>query len=107
LLAEQIADVSERLEQGVKGSGTDASQVGLEFRKGHFDRVEIGAVSGQKRISWRPALTGRILRGVGLIWPLPMALAPSRAGSGSAFLDFVQSHPAVYFLSLKIRRSKL
>lgn len=28
---EQIADFSERVEQGVKGSGTDASQVGLEL----------------------------------------------------------------------------
>lgn len=46
---EQIADVSERLEQGVKGSGTDASQVGLEFREGHLDGIEIGAVCGQEQ----------------------------------------------------------
>ena len=47
LWVEQVADVSESLAKGVKGSGADASQVGLEFREGHLDGIEIGAVSRQ------------------------------------------------------------
>ena len=46
---EQIADVPEGLKQRVKGSGSDTSQMGLEFREGHFDGVEIGAVGGQEQ----------------------------------------------------------
>lgn len=46
---EHVADVSERVEQGIKGSGPDPSQVGLEFREGHLDGIEIGAVGGQKQ----------------------------------------------------------
>ena len=45
---EQIADVSDCLEQGVKGSGPDAPEVGLEFREVHLDGIEIWAISGQE-----------------------------------------------------------
>ena len=46
---EEVADVSERLEQGVKRSGTYAPQVCLKLGEGHLDGIEIGAVSRQEQ----------------------------------------------------------
>ncbi len=40
---EQIANVTERFEQGIEGSGSDAPQTCLELRECHFDRIEIRA----------------------------------------------------------------
>jgi len=49
LRVEQLADVSEGLEQAVEGSGTDALKVGLELREGHLDGIEIRTVRGQEQ----------------------------------------------------------
>ena len=46
---EHVTDVAKGFEQGIKGSGADAPQVGFEFGESHLDRIEIGAVGGQKQ----------------------------------------------------------
>ena len=46
---EHVTDVTKGFEQGIKGSGTDAPQVGFEFGERHFDGVQIRAVGGQEQ----------------------------------------------------------
>ena len=41
---EEVADVAERLEQGVVGFGADPSQMGFEFGEGHLYWIEVGAI---------------------------------------------------------------
>ena len=49
---EEIADVADGLDKLVEGPGADAPEVRLEFREGHFDRVEI-RTAGRNR-KWQP-----------------------------------------------------
>lgn len=46
---EHVTDVANGFVQGIRGSGTDAPQVGFEFGESHLDWIEIGAVGGQNR----------------------------------------------------------
>ena len=56
---EEIADVADGLDELIEGPGSDAPEVRLEFREGHFDRVEI-RTAGRNR-KWHPwALSIRV-----------------------------------------------
>ena len=46
---EEIADVADGLDELIEGPGADAPEVRLEFREGHFDRVEIRAAGRQEQ----------------------------------------------------------
>ena len=47
----EITDFADGLDELVEGSGTDASEVGLEPGEGHPDGVEVGTVGGQEQKS--------------------------------------------------------
>ena len=56
---EEITDVADGLDELIEGPGADAAEVRLEFREGHFDRVEI-RTAGRNR-KWHPwALSIRV-----------------------------------------------
>ena len=52
---EEIADVTYGLDELIEGPGADAPEVRLEFREGHFDRVEIRTAGRQEQ---KPAAMG-------------------------------------------------
>lgn len=45
----EVADIAEGFPEIGNRSGADASEVGLEFRKGHLDGIEVGTVRGQEK----------------------------------------------------------
>ena len=45
----EITDFADGLDELVEGSGTDASEVGLELGEGHPDGVEVGTAGGQEQ----------------------------------------------------------
>ena len=55
----KIADFADGFDELIEGPGADAPEVRLEFREGHFDRVEI-RTAGRNR-KWHPwALSIRV-----------------------------------------------
>ena len=44
-----VADVADGLDELIEGPGADAPEMRLEFREGHFDRVEIRTAGGQEQ----------------------------------------------------------
>ena len=46
---EEIADFADGLDELIEGPGSDAPEVRLEFREGHFDRVEIRTAGRQEQ----------------------------------------------------------
>lgn len=54
LRIEEIADIADCPPQGVYGSNCSRSEMGLELGEGHFDRVEIGAISWQEQYPRTP-----------------------------------------------------
>ena len=44
-----FADVADGLDELIEGPGADAPEVRLEFREGHFDRVEIRTAGRQEQ----------------------------------------------------------
>ena len=45
----EIADFADGLDELIEGPGADAPEVRLEFREGHFDRVEIRTAGRQEQ----------------------------------------------------------
>ena len=51
---EEIADVADGLDELIEGPGPDAPEVRLEFREGHFDRVERSGLQTGRNRKWHP-----------------------------------------------------
>ena len=84
---EEIADFADGLDELIKGPGADAPEVRLEFREGHFDRVEIRAAGGQEQ---KPAAMGLLsLRvAVSLLWVARLSRMTTDPGSSSGIRTF-------------------
>lgn len=55
---EHIADIADGLEKVFEGSGSDASQVGFQFREGHLYRIQVWTVGRQEQKPAAPFLQG-------------------------------------------------
>ena len=63
---EEIANIADGLDELIEGPGSDAPEVGLEFREGHFDRVEIRTAGRQEQEVAPMGLSIRVA--VSLLW---------------------------------------
>ena len=81
-----FADVADGLDELIEGPGPDAPEVRLEFREGHFDRVEIRTAGRQDR-KWQPwALSIRVA--VSLLWVARLSRMTTDPGSSSGIGTF-------------------
>jgi len=79
----EIADFGDCLKHVGKCSGTDPPEVSLEFREGHFDWVQVGAVWRQEQEP-APSLPHRLSRGGVLVGG---EVVENDDGSGGQFWD--------------------
>ena len=84
---EEIVYFADGLDELIEGPGSDAPEVRLEFREGHFDRVEIRAAGGQEQ---KPAAMGLLsLRvAVSLLWVARLSRMTTDLESSSGIRTF-------------------
>ena len=83
---EEIADVADGLDELIEGPGADASEVRLEFREGHFDRVEIRTAGRQEQEVAPMGLGIRVA--VSLLWVARLSRMTTDPGSSSGIGTF-------------------
>ena len=82
---EEIVDFADGLDELIEGPGSDASEVRLEFREGHLDRVEI-RTAGRNRKQHPWALSIRVA--VSLLWVARLSRMTTDPGSSSGIGTF-------------------
>ena len=83
---EEIADVADGLDELIEGPGPNPAQMGLEFREGHFDRVEIRTAGRQEQEVAPMGLSLRVA--VSLLWVARLSRMTTDPGSGSGIRTF-------------------
>ena len=83
---EEIADVADGLDELIEGPGSDAPEVRLEFREGHFDRVERSGLQAGTGSSTHGPLSIRVA--VSLLWVARLSRMTTDPGSSSGIGTF-------------------
>ena len=83
---EEIADFADGLDELIEGPGADAPELRLEFREGHFNRVEIRTAGRQEQEAAPMGLSIRVA--VSLLWVARLSRMTTDPGSSPGIGTF-------------------